>query len=82
MLPEGFVFVKDVIPGIREDIRYAGYHNFVGCPVDGYGAAKSVLQECAALALKKAAEEFEKQGLFLLIYDAYRVVIIVTLSGG
>ena len=35
MLPKGFVYVKDVIPGIREDIRYAGYHNFVGCPVDG-----------------------------------------------
>ena len=72
MLPEGFVYIKDVIPSVREDIRYAGYHNFVGCPVDGYFAPKSVLQECAALALKKAAEEFERQGLYLLIYDAYR----------
>ena len=72
MLPEGFVYIKDIIPSVREDIRYAGDHNFVGCPVDGYFAPKSVLKEEAALALKKAAEEFEKQGLYLLIYDAYR----------
>ena len=72
MLPEGFVYIKDVIPSIREDIRYAGDHNFVGCPVDGYFAPKSVLQACAAQALKKAADAFEKQGLCLLIYDAYR----------
>lgn len=72
MLPEGFVYIKDIIGSVREDIRYAGDHNFVGCPVDGYFAPKSVLKEEAALALKKAAEEFEKQGLYLLIYDAYR----------
>ena len=72
MLPEGFVYIQDIIPSVREDIRYAGDHNFVGCPVDGYFAPKSVLQECAALALKKAAQEFEKMGYGLLIYDAYR----------
>ena len=72
MLPEGFVYIKDVIPSVREDIRYAGSHNFVGCPVDGYFAARSVLMDCAAQALKKAAQAFEKQGLYLLIYDAYR----------
>ena len=72
MLPEGFVYIQDIIPSVREDIRYAGDHNFVGCPVDGYFAPKSVLQECAALALKKASQKFEKMGYGLLIYDAYR----------
>ncbi|MBQ2990109.1 MAG: M15 family metallopeptidase [Clostridia bacterium] len=72
MLPEGFVYVKDVIPSVREDIRYAGYHNFVGCPVDGYFAPRAVLQEKAALALKEAAAAFENLGYGLLIYDAYR----------
>lgn len=72
MLPEGFVYIKDLIPSVREDIRYAGDHNFVGCPVDGYFAPKSVLKENAALALKRAAAAFEQQGLYLLIYDAYR----------
>lgn len=72
MLPEGFVYIRDVIPSVREDIRYAGSHNFVGCPVDGYFAPRGVLREEAALALKQAADAFEKQGLYLLIYDAYR----------
>ena len=72
MLPEGFVYIKDVIPSVFEDIRYAGSHNFVGCPVDGYFAPRGVLREEAALALKNAAAAFEKQGLYLLIYDAYR----------
>lgn len=72
MLPKGFVYISDVIPSVREDIRYAGDHNFVGCPVDGYFAPRGVLRENAAKALKKAAGTFEKQGLYLLIYDAYR----------
>lgn len=72
MLPEGFVYVKDVVPSAREDIRYAGSHNFVGCPVDGYFAPRGVLKTEAAQALKVAAKAFEKQGLYLLIYDAYR----------
>lgn len=72
MLPNGFVYIKDIIPSIREDIRYAGSHNFVGCSVDGYFAPKSVLRTEAALALKEAAAAFEAQGLYLLIYDAYR----------
>lgn len=72
MLPEGFVYISDVIPTVREDIRYAGSHNFVGCPVDGYFAPRGVLREEAALALKSAADAFEAKGLYLLIYDAYR----------
>lgn len=72
MLPEGFVYIRDVIPSAYEDIRYAGNHNFVGCPVDGYLAPRGVLRTEAALALKTAADAFQKQGLFLLIYDAYR----------
>ena len=72
MLPEGFVYISDVIPSVREDIRYAGDHNFVGCLVDGYFAPRGVLRENAAKALQEAASAFEKKGLYLLIYDAYR----------
>lgn len=72
MLPEGFAYIKEVVPSVREDIRYAGSHNFVGCPVDGYFAPRGVLRMEAAQALRKAADAFEKQGLYLLIYDAYR----------
>lgn len=72
MLPEGFVYVRDVIPSVREEIRYAGSHNFIGRPVDGYAAPRAVLTREAALALRAAADVFAAQGLFLLIYDGYR----------
>ena len=72
MLPEGFVYIKDVVPTVREDIRYAGSHNFVGCPVEGYFSPRGVLKAEAAQALKRVADAFEAQGLYLLIYDAYR----------
>ena len=72
MLPEDFVYVRDIIPNAFEDIRYAGSHNFMGRPACGYGAARAVLTLPAALALKKAAAHFGSKGLRLLIYDAYR----------
>ena len=72
MLPDGFVYVAEEIPGIREDIRYAGNHNFIGCPVDGYAAACSVCTAQCAAALKKAADAFAADGFTLLIFDAYR----------
>ena len=72
MLHHGFVFIRDVIPSIHEDIRYAGCHNFIGRPVDGYCLAKSVCTAECAQALKRAAAVFEKDGYTLLVYDAYR----------
>ena len=72
MLPEGFVFIRDVIPSAREEIRYAGSHNFVGRPVDGYHAARGVCTSECTDALKKAADAFAADGFTLLIYDAYR----------
>ena len=36
VLPEGFVYLNDVCPTIREEIFYATKHNFVGEPIDGY----------------------------------------------
>ena len=69
---EGFVYIRDVIPTAREDIRYAGSHNFMGRPVDGYAAPRAVLTREAAQALKAAAEAFAAQGYTLLIYDGYR----------
>jgi len=38
-LPEGFVYIDDVVPGVRQDLRYAGSNNFIGRPVIGYGDA-------------------------------------------
>ena len=36
VLPEGFVYLNDICPMIREEIFYATKHNFVGEPIDGY----------------------------------------------
>ena len=72
MLPTGFVYVRDIIPSITEDVRYAGSHNFIGRPVDGYNAPCAVLTQEAAMALKTAAEAFAAKGYTLLVYDGYR----------
>ena len=72
MLPKGFVYVSDVITNAQEDVRYAGSHNFVGRPVDGYAVPRIVLTAEAAQALKAAAEVFHAQGYTLLVYDGYR----------
>ncbi|MFZ0490146.1 MAG: M15 family metallopeptidase [Salegentibacter sp.] len=71
-LPEGFVFVQQMIPDIACDIRYAGHHNFTGRPVAGYEAATPILSAPAAKALKKVQRELRKKNLALKIFDAYR----------
>lgn len=72
VLPEGFVYVKDVIPSVRLDIRYYSGHNFVGTRIDGYNAPTAILTSEAAEALKKAAEILDEQGYLIKIFDAYR----------
>lgn len=71
-LPEGFVYVDEVIPSIKQDIRYFGVNNFVGRPVNGYHTNRAILTKSAASALKTVQEELSKFGLGLLVFDAYR----------
>ena len=71
-LPKAFVYLRDVEPSIRQDIRYAGSHNFLGRPVDGYRASECILAEPAAAALKKAQEKLADRQLSLLVWDCYR----------
>jgi D-alanyl-D-alanine dipeptidase len=71
-LPEGFVFIDEAVPGIRQDIRYAGSNNFVGRPVIGYVVQRAVLTEQAAQALAAAQMDLQPFGLALLVFDAYR----------
>ncbi len=71
-LPEGFVYVKNVIPKLRTDLRYYSSNNFIGKPIDGYDKPKCILTKDAADALKKVQDEFEKLGFGLLVFDAYR----------
>ena len=71
-LPEGFVYVTDVIPDIKLDLRYCSHYNFVGKPVDGYNAEVCIMTQQASEALKKVQDELRQQNKSLKIFDAYR----------
>ncbi len=57
-------------PALRLDIRYATSNNFLGFAV--YPEARAFLRREAAVALVEVRRELEKDGLGLLILDAYR----------
>ena len=71
-LPEGFVYLKDVIADIEIELRYYTEDNFVGERIDGYLKPKCILSKQAALALKKVQTDLKVFGLGLKVYDAYR----------
>jgi D-alanyl-D-alanine dipeptidase len=68
----GFVFLDEVVPGVRWDAKYATWDNFVGTPVDGYEANRIVASRPMADALAIAATEAASLGYGLLVWDAYR----------
>ncbi|WIN00888.1 D-Ala-D-Ala dipeptidase VanX [Actinoplanes oblitus] len=67
-----FVFVDDVVPGIRWDAKYATWDNFTGKPVDGYHANRIVGTTALCAALARAQEAAEARGFGLLLWDGYR----------
>lgn len=64
------VNLEKFIPGIVLDIRYATIHNFTGEKI--YTLARAYARKPVAEALKKAQEDFGKEGVGIKIYDAYR----------
>lgn len=70
--PKGFIDLEALIDGLVLDIRYHRADNFTGAPIAGYGAPKAWLLEAPAQALKRVQASLRKQGLGLIIYDAYR----------
>ena len=71
-LPDGFVYVKDVIPDLNVQLRYFSTHNFVGDTITGYKANKLILTKQSAEALKKVQADLQEQNLCLMVYDGYR----------
>ncbi|NGN91228.1 D-Ala-D-Ala dipeptidase VanX [Nocardioides sp. KC13] len=69
---EGFVFVDELVPGIRWDSKYATWDNFTGKPVDGYLVNRIVgtRELCAALA--QARDKAAALGFGILLWDGYR----------
>ena len=68
-LPEGFVYITDVIPTALLEIRYYGENNFTGTRADGYEAPTAILTAEAA-ALKVAADILAEQGYQIKVFDA------------
>lgn len=70
--PASFVDAATVVPGLVAEMRYAGGHNFVGRPVDGYERPVCLLSRQAAEALAKVQQDLHSQGIGLKVYDCYR----------
>lgn len=70
----GLVEAAGVVPGLRQDIRYATADNFVGAPVAGYAAPKCLLLAPVAQALARVQQDVQRDGLSLKVFDCYRPV--------
>lgn len=71
-MKKDFVFVDQLVAGVRWDAKYATWDNFTGKPVDGDVANRimGTTALCAALAL--ARDKAASAGLGLLLWDGYR----------
>jgi zinc D-Ala-D-Ala dipeptidase len=70
--PAAFVDAATMVPGLIVEMRYAGAHNFVGRPVDGYEAPHCLLTRPAAGALAEVARDLEPRGFVIKVFDCYR----------
>lgn len=66
------VQLRSVAPGIVQDMRYHGSHNFMGRPVARYEAPNCWLSRPAAAALAAVQADAQRHGLRLKVYDCYR----------
>jgi len=71
-LAKGFVYLADVDPTIKSELRYFSNNNFIGKPIDGYKNNCVIVTKPTAKALQKIQKRLLKEGLSLKIYDAYR----------
>ena len=68
----GFVFLDEVLHGVRWDAKYATWDNFTGTPVDGYEVNRIVGSHALADALREARRRASTIGFGLLLWDGYR----------
>ena len=71
-MEKNFVFLDEMLPGIRWDAKYATWDNFTGKPVEGYQVNRIVGTKELGFALRKAQKIAEELGYGLLLWDAYR----------
>lgn len=71
-LPNGFSYVNNIIPTIKQELRYCSNNNFIGTSINGYEKEVLIITTQAANALKKVQAELLKKELSLKVFDAYR----------
>ena len=71
-LSEGFVYLKDVIPNIKIDLKYFTKNNFVGNKIKGYNAPVAIVTKETAYALKEIQNDLKHFDYGLKIFDSYR----------
>ncbi len=69
---EQFVRIKDYIPEVQVDLKYAAADNFTGQKI--YDFTDAYLRYGTMEKLKKAQEKARERGMVLKIWDAYRPV--------
>lgn len=72
IMPANFVYLRDAVPDIVEDVRYFCADNFVGEPIPGYEAARLLITAEAAAAMHQVQQHLQQVGLGLKVFDAYR----------
>jgi zinc D-Ala-D-Ala dipeptidase len=72
MMEAGFVFLDEVLRGVRWDAKYATWDNFTGTPVEGYEVNRVVGSLDLASALLEAMARAAAVGFGLLLWDGYR----------
>ncbi|UDY38055.1 D-Ala-D-Ala dipeptidase VanX [Dermatobacter hominis] len=68
----GFVYLDEVLTGVRWDAKYATWDNFTGTPVEGYEVNRIVGSEALADGLLVAQRRAADLGFGLLLWDGYR----------
>src|SRR5262249_2496418 len=65
---DDFVFVDQLVPGIRWDAKYATWDNFTGRPVDGYLANRIVGTRALCAALERVQAKAASLGFGVLLW--------------
>lgn len=72
VLPNGFVYLKEIDPTIDHKLVFYTGENFLGVPADGYETGRVICTKETAIALQKIQKTLKQKGLCLCVWDAYR----------
>jgi zinc D-Ala-D-Ala dipeptidase len=71
-LPDGFVYLNEVVPDIVIDLRYYSKKNFVGDTIEGYHSNNAIITLEAANALFNVSNDLRKSNYGIMVFDVYR----------